>query len=110
MPHKAASFNTMKRAKITIICIFIISIAFNLQYIFITDNIGWICLADRATIFGQIAYWISFIVSYAFPFVSILAMNSVIIHTLPQRLMSNITISDGQGQNVKNIQQEDRYT
>ena len=38
-PHKAASFNTVKRAKITVICIVIFSIIFNIPHWFISGNI-----------------------------------------------------------------------
>ena len=39
-PHKAASFNTAKRAKITITCIIIFSTVFNVPNMFMTINEG----------------------------------------------------------------------
>ena len=39
-PHKAASFNTVKRAKITVACITTVSIFYNLPHYFLTLTIG----------------------------------------------------------------------
>ena len=44
MPHKAASFNTVKRARITILCIIIFSIMYNIPHLFISSNENWQCL------------------------------------------------------------------
>ena len=35
--------------------------------------------------YGQVYYWMSFVINYAFPFVLLLAMNSVIIHKIRNR-------------------------
>ena len=43
-PHKAASFNTVKRAKITIICIVLFCIIFNTPHLFISSHDGAQCL------------------------------------------------------------------
>ena len=94
-PHRAASFNTMKRAKITIISIVVFSILFNIPHFFMTINGGRQCIPmvigmDKWS--GQFYYWFSFIVSFAFPFVSLLTMNSFIIHTIGKssRLQGNL--------------------
>ena len=87
-PHKAASFNTVGRAKITISFIILFSIVYNIPHLFISDNEGWQCTPfgkASATIIGQIFYWFSFIVEFALPFVLLLIMNSVIIHKLRTR-------------------------
>ena len=101
-PHKAASFNTIKRAKITIICISIFSLVFNIPHWFTTFNIGWLCLPFAnemvmAKSYSQFYYWASFVVQFVFPFVFLLLMNSVIIHTLRNR-NKNVKIEEGQGQ------------
>ena len=44
--------------------------------------------------YSQFYYWASFVLQFAFPFVSLLMMNSVIIHTLRNRNVS-------EGDNVK---------
>ena len=91
-PHKAASFNTVKRAKITIICIVIFSVIFNIPHWFISGNAEWECLpygGAMGKLYGEIHYWLSFLVDFALPFVLLLGMNSVIIHKLRTRSPSN---------------------
>ena len=100
-PHKAASFNTIKRAKITIISIVIFSIIFNIPTFFNMAYSWRNCLAHAKTLhtlYGQIYYWISFLVNFAIPFVLLLAMNTVIIHTLRTRSTQIQSVSRGQGQ------------
>ena len=108
-PHKAASFNTIKRAKITIFCIYLFSISFNIPHWFTTFNIGWLCLPFGNKLvmsksYSQFYYWASFVLQFAFPFVSLLIMNSVIIHTLRNRtkiVKSEEGHNKGQGQSTK---------
>ena len=105
-PHKAASFNTVKRAKITIVCAVFLSIIFNIPHWFVTLNDGWLCLpfGNRLVMkkwYCQFYYWISFAVQYAIPFVSLLSMNGVIIHTLRNRMRpvkGQEVTAGGQGQ------------
>ena len=90
-PHKAASFNTVKRAKFTIVLILIVSALYNLPHLFITQNINWQCLPYGKAMqkcYGQFYYWLSFIIHYALPFVLLLSMNSVIIHKIRNRSIS----------------------
>ena len=78
-PHKAASFNTVKRAKHTIVCIIIFSILYNIPHAFITGSSGRNCNAygeARGTSYGEFYYWLSFILNFALPFVLLLIMNS----------------------------------
>ena len=98
-PHKAASFNTVKRAKITIVCIVMFSIPFNVPHLFVTGNDGRQCVPfGRALdkVIGLFYYWLSFVIYFVVPFVLLLIMNSVIIHTLRNR--SKFKRSEGQGQ------------
>ena len=84
-PHKAASFNTKKRAKATIFCIIVGSILYNVPHLFLTDHENWQCLPygkAMESIAGEFYYWFSFVIQFVLPFVSILSMNSVIIHRL----------------------------
>ena len=83
-PHKAASFNTIKRAKTTIVFILIFSILFNIPHVFITSNEQRQCVPFGKAIglTGQFYYWLSFVANFAFPFASLLIMNSVIIHSI----------------------------
>ena len=101
-PHKAASFNTVKRAKITILCIVIFSIVYNFPNWFITSDDGESrnCIAYAFalnSLHGIIYYWSSNILSYFLPFAILLIMNSVIIYTLNKRAKSlNISRTGGQ--------------
>ena len=97
-PHKAASFNTVKRAKVTIVCIVIFSIIFNIPHFYITSTEGQSCIPFGnaiQTAIGQFYYWISLIINFALPFVLLLIMNCFIIHTIRQRPELS---SQGQGQ------------
>ena len=90
-PHKAASFNTVKRAKITIAYIVLISTFVNIPHLFVTWHEEWLCLpfGDKVVMrkwYFQFCYWISFAVQYAIPFFSLLSMNGVIIYTLRKRM------------------------
>ena len=84
-PHKAASFNTVKRAKFTIFVIILCSLLYNIPHLFISDNNNWECLPYGRAMgkpYGEFYYWLSFVVNFAVPFVLLLSMNSVIIHKI----------------------------
>ena len=103
-PHKAASFNTTKRAKITvvtIISIIIFSVCFNLPYLYQTISEGRSCIPNgksNESIYGQFYYWLSFSLSFAFPFIALLVMNCVIIQTLRNRSSNTLALGQGQSQ------------
>ena len=87
-PHKAASFNTIKRAKITIVCIVGISIAFNVPHLFGTIPVVQRCEPYRKNVVfvaGKFYYSMSFVLNFVFPFISLSIMNGVIIYTLRRR-------------------------
>ena len=99
-PHKAASFNTVKRAKIIIVFILIFSLIFNLPHLFITSyqvtgciNYSRIHLAPV-----KLYFFLAFILHFAFPFLSLLGMNSVIIHVLHKQSLMMGVRSEGEGQ------------
>ena len=103
-PHKAASYNTIKRAKITIMCIATFGVSFNVPHIFLSINNGVRCTPyPPSAPYVDVYYWLSFVLSFIFPFVSLLSMNSVIIHTLRKRSVGKLTRSQGyhqsEGQN-----------
>ena len=103
-PHKAASFNTVKRAKITVTCIVLFSALYNVPHLFFTDHEEWQCLPyglAMASVLGQLYYWISFTIFFILSFVSLLGMNSVIIHKIRNRSVFTQRSVDhdiGQGQ------------
>ena len=112
-PHKAASFNTVKRAKITIASVIIFSFIYNTPILYLNRNDGKICLLNclaSGHFLAGFYYLLSLAVRFALPFVLLLAMNCVIINTLRQRSKINLTKLSGQGQtegqNTKNKQTE----
>ena len=108
MPHKAASFNTMKRAKITIVFVITISIIYNSPHLITSSNQDWQCLPYGETsvmtkTYGVIYYWLSFTLHYALPFVLLLSMNCVIIHKIRsstsfRKKLDSATEAEGQTQ------------
>ena len=108
-PHKAASFNTVKRAKITITFIFVFEILFNIPYAFIGDNTGTFCIVNNdiaRSLPGQFFYWLHFTVSFAMPFVFLITMNTVIIHTLRKRSEWVTSQGRSQGQGTKSTERQ----
>ena len=101
-PHKAASFNTVKRAKITIAFIIVFSCLFNVPHLFITVQVGMNCVPygfSPYSTLGQVYYWLSMSANFFIPFVLLLVMNSVIIHKLRKRAHKSITrLGKGQSQ------------
>ena len=99
-PHKAASFNTVKKARRIIICIFIICFTYSIPYLFISGYDGVFCVPILVSnnVLSEMYYWLTEIVIFMFPFLSLLTMNSVIIHTLRKRSKLKILELECQGQ------------
>ena len=102
-PHIASSFNTVKRAKASILGVVLFSVAFNVPHIFIESVYGSQCVTlygVRGEVHGQFYYWSTVIIQYFLPFILIIVMNSIIIHSLNKRLKWSIMASHqekGQG-------------
>ena len=87
-PHKAASFNTVKKARIIIICVVVISFSYYTPFWFVSDNVGRYCIYNKNfvhSIYGSVYYWLTISIRFVLPFVSLMGMNTVIIHTLRKR-------------------------
>ena len=97
-PHKAASFNTVKRAKITIILIVISSCIFNIPYLFTLTNNGPQCVMDLSEFVNRFYFWLACVVQFVIPFITLLSMNSIMIHTLRTRFRSKSNIFKGKNQ------------
>ena len=100
-PLKAASFNTVKRARIIIVSIFVTCFSYCIPYLFITGNRGKICIANRiasVNIVGKFYFWLTQILISYLPFTSLLIMNSIIIHTLRKRSQQKLLGPRSQGQ------------
>ena len=103
-PHKAASVNTVKRATITIFCIVILSVSYNIPHLFTSSVFGRNCMShvNAATdIYVRVYFWSWICLAFVFPFILLLSMNSVIIHTLRKRSFNMLT-SENQGQDQIN--------
>ena len=99
-PHKAASFNTVKRAKIILSTVVILSILFNIPHLFITLSVGKNCVPFGSaidSITGQFYYWFSLVVNFFLPFILLLMMNTFIIYTLRKRFRFTMARTQGQG-------------
>ena len=100
-PHKAASFNTVKRAKITILCVIMFAVTFKSPYFFVAGNNGRYCILKKhiaQSVAGKIFFWVNFSVSFGIPFVLLIIMNAFIIRTLQKRSHWIYSHSDHQGQ------------
>ena len=93
-PHKAASVNTVRRAKIIIVCIVIGSGIYAIPHYFLTIPNGTSCVffgKDMEYLASKIYLWVDQMVLLGIPFVVLMSLNSVIIHTLRVRSKSMLT-------------------
>ena len=110
-PYKAASFNTVKRAKITISCITLVNIVYSLPHLFITSVSGQTCvhfLKGMKYLSGRIYFFVDQLVGLGIPFISLLVMNCVIISNLRKRpkFLTNKSNSLGEGQDQDQCQSQ----
>ena len=106
-PHKAASFNTVKRARIIIICVVVMGFSFYTPLWFISDNVGRYCIISKDIVhsfYGSVSHWLSLFISFVLPIVSLMGMNTVIIHTLRKRSQWIISRPQGHDQSQGQIQ------
>ena len=101
-PHKAASFNTVKRAKVTIVSIIVFSTLFNIPYLFAMTVNGRQCMNDKRGSIRAFFHWMCYVAQFVIPFLCLLSMNSFIIHTLRKR--SDLIEGRKQGQGQKECQ------
>ena len=81
---------------------FFFGLVYSIPYLFIAGNSEKLCIPNTMAsenVFGELYYWLSEILLFAFPCLSLLTMNSVIIHTLRKRSKQNILKSENQDQN-----------
>ena len=96
-------FNTFRKAKITICGTVLFSFSYNFPHFIFTLQDGKKCVPYAKALdyaIGQFYYWFSTVISFFLPFVLLLIMNSVIIHTLRKRssLTRSGTVHQGQDQ------------
>ena len=100
-PLNTASFNTVKRARIIIISIFMLWFSYCVPFFVISDNDGKICIVNKFAsdnVICEIHYWLTEFLSFIFPFISLLTMNNVIIHTLRKRSLLRLSETEVEGQ------------
>ena len=95
-PHKSASFNTPRRARIVLIIIVVFSIIFNLPQFYVTMLIDGVCMPyARDDIWNQIFMFFSFIFNAVGIFGALLVMNGFIISAVLDRRKLLRNIGDG---------------
>ena len=112
-PHKATSFNTFKRAKITILYIVCISTSFNIPHLFMTLRNDVSCIPfgmGGVYVSVKVYYWFSLILNFFLPIVLLLIMNCVIIRTLRSRSVDQKLQrqgrNEGQTSKMKNTERQ----
>ena len=79
-PHKAAVYNSSKRAKVIAIGIFVSVVIYNIPHIFLTRVIGNVCFASATEgIITKVYSWVSFVFNAVIPFTVLIYMNTVIV-------------------------------
>ena len=104
----AASFNTVRRARKIIVCIYAIGFSYSIPFWFTSDNNGRTCIPNKYAsdhILGELYHWLTEIITFIFPFISLLTMNSVIIHPLRERsklkLLESVSEGEIEGNKLK---------
>ena len=106
-PHMAASFNTVKRAKITIFCSVVFSTLFNFPYLFAMTHQGRQCMNDRRGSVKSFYHWLCYVAQFVVPFFCLLTMNSFIIHTLRRRSRQQLGVGNqGQSSRMKSSEKQ----
>ena len=79
-PHKAATYSTPKRAKITVIAVYICVVIFNIPHIFISMLTGNVCLGYAiGGVITKVYSWLTFVLNAVLPFTLLICMNYVIV-------------------------------
>ena len=104
-PHRAATYSTPRKAKITVICIYISVVIYNIPHIFISQLTGDVCLGYAiGGVITKVYSWVTFVLNAIIPFVLLLYMNYVIIQAVRgSRKMFREPIERGQGQVNTNL-------
>ena len=70
-PHKAASFNTVRKARIIVSFIFLYGFLYSTPYLLIASYNGNVCIPNAAaadSILGQMYSWLTETILFVFPF------------------------------------------
>ena len=84
-PHKATTYSTPRRAKFTVIAIYICAIIYNLPHLFLSRLIGSNCVVYVVGgVYAKVHSWVTFTINGIIPFVLLVSMNLTIIHSVKQ--------------------------
>ena len=82
-PHKAATYSTPRRAKITAASLFVCSIVYNIPHLFLSSFMGDMCVAYGIdSLITRVYSWFSFVFNAIIPFILLIYMNFVIVKTV----------------------------
>ena len=104
-PHKAATFSATRRAKLTVLVVWICVVVYNIPHLFLTRMVRDVCLScSTGGIINKVYSWITFSLNGAVAFLVLIYMNCVIIKEVrSSRKMiggnENQGLQKGQGQN-----------
>ena len=104
-PHRAATYSTPKRAKATVVVVFICVAIYNVPHFFASKLIGVQCIGFRAEgVITKVYSWFSFVLNAIIPFGLLIYMNLAIVKTiqLSQKLFSN---SEASGPKINSMYQ-----
>ena len=83
-PHKAATYNTPKRATLIVVILQICIIIYNVPHLFLSSTVGDNkCFAySNSSIISRVHSWFSFVLNAVIPFTLLIHMNFVIVKTV----------------------------
>ena len=104
-PHRATSYSTPKRAKATIVVVFICVVIYNVPHFFASKLIRLQCFGYRVGgVVTKVYSWFSFVLNAIIPFGLLIYMNSVIVKAIKQsRIMFSIN-DTGETRNIRAYQ------
>ena len=108
-PQKAATYSTPKRARITVLSIYICVVLYNLPHVFISKLTGDVCLGYAiGGVIAKVYSWFTFVVNAIMPVILLTYMNYTIIKKVREsrQMFGNTNIVEQQGE--ENITQRRR--
>ena len=84
-PHKAATYSTPRRAKFTVIIIYLCVITYNIPYVFMANLVGKECMGySRGGVITKVYSWLTIVVNALIPFALLIYMNGMIVKKVRQ--------------------------
>ena len=97
-PHKAATYSTPRRAKITVIAVWVWVFIFNIPHLFLAKMIGGVCVAyGIGGVITKVYSWMTFSVNGLLAFTLLIYMNYIIISNV-RRSRKMFGSNEGQDQ------------